>query len=333
MNVPTLDEISEAQKLVYALMSPTPQISWPLLNQKLEASVWIKHENHTPICAFKARSAVAYAAALFREESGIKGLITATRGNHGQSVALAGQRFNVPVTIVVPRGNSVEKNAAMRGQGAELIEFGKDFQESREHAQQLAKDRGLHFVPPFHRDIVSGVATYWMELLTAIPDLDVAYVPIGMGSGICAACAVRNGLNLKTRIVGVVSEGAPAYALSFEAVRRIEAPVTTFIADGMACRVPDDDALEIMVKNVDHIVRVSDDEIGRAMRIYFSDTHNTIEGAGAASLAAALKEKNSLKGKRVALIATGGNVDREVFAKVLLEKDSELQSAVGIASR
>jgi threonine dehydratase len=333
MNLPTLDEIREAQKLVYALMSPTPQISWPLLKQKLEASVWVKHENHTPIGAFKARSAVAYAAALFRDQSQIKGLITATRGNHGQSVALAGQRFNVPVTIVVPHGNSVEKNAAMRSQGAELIEFGKDFQESREHAQALAKDRGLHFVPPFHRDIVTGVATYWMELLTAIPGLDIAYVPIGMGSGICAACAVRNGLNLKTRIVGVVSEGAPAYALSFESGRRIEAPVTTFIADGMACRVPDEDALEIMVKNVDHIVRVSDDEIGRAMRMYFSDSHNTIEGAGAASLAAALKEKNSLKGKRVALIATGGNVDREVFAKVLLEKDSELQSAVGIASR
>jgi threonine dehydratase len=333
INLPTLDEIAEAQKLVYALMSPTPQISWPLLNQKLETSVWVKHENHTPTGAFKARSAVAYAAELFRQGTGIRGMITATRGNHGQSVALAGQRFNVPVTIVVPHGNSIEKNAAMRSQGADLIEFGKDFQESREHAQKLAQEEGLHFVPPYHRDIVKGVATYWMELFSAIPVLDTAYVPVGMGSGICAACAVRNGMKLKTKIVGVVSEGAPAYALSFEAGRNIEAPVTTLIADGMACRLPDDEALEIMLKHVDHIVRVSDDEIRHAMRIYFSDTHNVVEGAGAASLAAALKEQRLLRGKRVALIATGGNVDRDVFAKVLLEPAPALQSAASIASK
>src|SRR6202140_2995951 len=332
INLPTLDEIAKAQKLVYALMSPTPQISWPLLNQKLEASVWVKHENHTPIGAFKARSAVVYAAELFRQANGIKGIITATRGNHGQSVALAGQRFKVPVTIVVPHGNSIEKNASMRSQGAHLIEFGKDFQESREHAQKLAQEQGLHFVPPYHHDIVKGVATYWMELFSAIPDLDTAYVPIGMGSGICAACAVRNGMKLKTKIVGVVSEGAPAYALSFEAGRTIGAPVTTLIADGMACRLPDDEALEIMLKHVDHVVRVSDDEIRHAMRIYFSDTHNVVEGAGAASLAAALKEKRSLRGKRVALIATGGNVDRDVFANVLLEPEPALQSAASIAS-
>jgi len=332
MKLPTLNEIAEAQKLVYALMSPTPQISWPLLNQKLEASVWVKHENHTPIGAFKARSAVAYAAELFRNGGPVKGMITATRGNHGQSVALAGQRFKVPVTIVVPHGNSVEKNAAMRSQGAQLIEFGKDFQESREHAQKLARDRGLHFVPPFHRDIVTGVATYWMELLTAVPDLDFIYVPIGMGSGICAGCAVRNGMKLKTKIVGVVSEGASAYALSFEAGHIIEAPVTTLIADGMACRLPDEEALEIMLKHVDHIVRVSDDEIRYAMRIYFSDTHNVVEGAGAAALAAALKETRSLRGKRVALVATGGNVDRDVFAKVLLEAEPAFQSAASLAS-
>jgi threonine dehydratase len=332
IQLPTLQEIAEAQKLVYQLMLPTPQISWPLLNQKLEARVWIKHENHTPIGAFKARSAVFYAAQLFRNVNQINGMITATRGNHGQSVALAGQRFNVPVTIVVPHGNSVEKNTAMRSQGARLIEFGQDFQESREHAQKLSEEQGLHFVPPFHRDIVTGVATYWMELFTAVPDLDAVYVPIGMGSGICGASAVRNGLNLKTRIIGVAAEGAPAYALSYEAGRTIEAPVTTLIADGMACRTPDDDAVAIIQKNVDRMVRVSDDEIRHAMRIYFSDTHNVIEGAGAASLAAALKEKSSLRGKRIALIATGGNVDRDVFAKVLVENDAALQSAVGIAS-
>jgi len=332
MQLPTLEEIAQAQELVYQLMLPTPQISWPLLNQKLDASVWIKHENHTPIAAFKARSAVFYAAQLFRSGNDIKGIITATRGNHGQSVALAGQRFNVPVTIVVPRGNSVEKNAAMRSQGAHLMEFGSDFQESREYAQKLSQEQSLHFIPPFHRDIVAGVATYWMELFTAVPDLDAVYVPIGMGSGICAACAVRNGMKLKTRIIGVVAEGAPAYELSFNAGRNIAAPVTTLIADGMACRVPDDDALEIIQKNVDHMVQVSDEEIRHAMRIYFSDTHNVIEGAGAASLAAALKEKNFVIGKRIALIATGGNVDRDVFTKVLAERDIEHQSKMVVAS-
>jgi threonine dehydratase len=242
-------------------------------------------------------------------------------------VALAGQRYKVPVTIVVPYGNSVEKNAAMRAQGANLIEFGKDFQAAREHAGKVAEGQRLHFVPSYHRNIVKGIATYWMEFFTAIPELDIAYVPVGMGSGICAGCAVRNGLKLKTKIVGVVSEGAPAYALSFEAGRKIEAPVTTTIADGVACRVPDDEALEIIRENVDHIVRVSDKEVRAAMRTYFSSTHNVVEGAGAASLAAAIKEKSSFRGKRVALVLTGGNVDREVFAQVLLEEDSVTESS------
>ncbi|HJT71331.1 MAG TPA: threonine dehydratase [Terriglobales bacterium] len=328
--LPTLAEIAEAQKLVYALMQPTPQISWPLLNEHLGTKVWVKHENHTPIGAFKARTAIVYAAELFRTRRDVKGLITATRGNHGQSVALAGARFNVPVTVVVPHGNSSEKNNAMRSQGARLIEFGNDFQESREYAQDLAREQNLQMVPPFHRDFLRGVGTYWMELFTAVPDLDVVFVPIGMGSGICSGCAVRNGMKLKTKIVGVVSEGAPAYALSLAAGRSIEAPVTTVIADGMACRTPDDDALAIIQENVDHLVRVSDEEIRHAMRVYFSTTHNTVEGAGAASLAAALKEKDSLSGKRVGIILTGGNVDREVFAKVLVEPDPQLEPATPI---
>jgi threonine dehydratase len=315
--LPELNEIREAQKLIYSVMQPTPQISWPLLNQRLDANVWVKHENHTPIGAFKARTAVVYAADLFRKQKAIKGLITATRGNHGQSVALAGQRFNVPVTIVVPFGNSAEKNATMRAQGAKLIEFGRDFQEAREHAAELAEEQRLHFVPPYHRDIVKGIASYWVEFFESVTHLDFAYVPIGMGSGICAGCAVRNGMGLKTKIVGVVSEGAPAYALSFEAGRKVEAPVTTVIADGMACRTPDDEPLEIMRRNVERVVRVSDDEVRRAMKIYFTDTHNTVEGAGAAPLAAALKQKHLLQGKRVGLIVTGGNVDHDVFARVL----------------
>jgi threonine dehydratase len=317
--LPTLDEIRAVQNLVYALMQPTPQISWPLLNRRLGSEVWVKHENHTPIGAFKARTAIVYAAELFKHSPGICGLITATRGNHGQSVALAGTRFGVPVTIVVPFGNSVEKNAAMRAQGATLLEYGQDYQEAREYAGRLALEQGWHFVPSYHRDIVKGVASYWVELFSAQPELDLVYVPIGMGSGICAACAVRNGMQLKTKIVGVVSDGAPAYALSFEAGKKVEARVTTIIADGMACRQPDDEPLAIIGQNVDHMVRVSDDEIREAMRVYFTDTHNVVEGAGAAALAAACQERSALSRKRVGLIVTGGNVDRDVFAKVLLD--------------
>jgi threonine dehydratase len=317
--LPTIDEIKEAQDLVYAVMPPTPQIVWPLLCQRLGAEVWVKHENHTPTGAFKARTAVVYAAELFRESKSIQGLVTATRGNHGQSVALAARRFDVPAHIVVPQGNSTEKNAAMRAQGANLIEFGNDYQESKERAQKLANENGWHFVPPYHRDIVKGVATYWLEFFSAVSDLDIVYVPIGQGSGICACCAVRNGLNLRTKIVGVVADGAPAYALSFEAGHKIAAPVTTLLGDGMACRVPDDASLAVVLENVDRVVRISEEEMRHAMKIYFTDTHNVVEGAGAAGLAAALKEKDTLHGKRVGLVATGGNVDHHVFARVLLD--------------
>jgi threonine dehydratase len=315
--LPSIAEIEAAQKLVYSVMPPTPQIVWPLLCEKLGTEVWVKHENHTPIGAFKARTAVVYAAELFREASGITGLVTATRGNHGQSVALAARRFNVPAHLVIPHRNSKEKNAAMRAQGANLIEFGNDFQESKEHAEQLAAERGWHFVPSYHRNIVKGVATYWLEFFSAVPNLDVVYVPIGQGSGICSCSAVRNGMNLRTKIVGVVADGAPAYALSFEAGRAISAPVTTLLDDGMACRVPDAESLEVVLNNVDHVVRVSEEEMRQAMKTYFTDTHNVVEGAGASGLAAALKEKHLLSGKRVGLVASGGNVDHDMFAKVL----------------
>jgi threonine dehydratase len=315
--LPGLDEIRKAQELVYSVMQPTPQIVWPLLCERLGTEVWVKHENHTPIGAFKARTAVVYAAELFARPNKIQGLVTATRGNHGQSVALAARRFKVPAYIVVPQGNSSEKNAAMRAQGGHLIEFGHDYQESKEHAQKLAAEQGWHFVPAYHPDIVKGVATYWLEFFSAVPEGDVVYVPIGQGSGICSCVAVRNGMNLRTKIIGVVAEGAPAYALSFEAGRKIAAPVTTVLGDGMACRVPDDASLEVVLENVDRVVRVSDEEMAAAMKIYFTDTHNVVEGAGAAGLAAALREKDSLAGKRVGLVVSGGNVDRDVFAKVL----------------
>jgi threonine dehydratase len=321
-SLPTLDEIKQAQPLVYSVMQPTPQISWPLLCARLGTDVWVKHENHTPIGAFKARTAIVYAAELFRQPNSaniIQGLVTATRGNHGQSVALAARRFNVPAHIVVPCGNSAEKNAAMRAQGADLMEFGADFQESKEYAMRLAEERGWHYVPSYHRDIVKGVATYWLEFFSAVPDLDIVYVPIGQGSGICSCCAVRNGMNLKTKIVGVVAANAPAYALSFAAGRSVSAPATTLLGDGMACRVPDAASLEVVLKNVDRVLRVSENEIRQTMKIYFTDTHNVVEGAGAAGLAAAMQEKPQLKGKRVGLVASGGNVDHDVFAKVLAD--------------
>jgi threonine dehydratase len=256
---------------------------------------------------------------MFEESPHVTGLVTATRGNHGQAVALAAKRFHVPAYVVVPRGNSAAKNAAMRAQGANLIEWGEDFQEAREHAQVLAGQHGWHFVPSFHRDIVRGVATLWLEFFQAAPNLDTVYVSIGQGSGICSAVAVRNGLELKTKIVGVAAEGAPAYALSFAAGRSMAAPVTTLLADGMACRVPDPDALSVILDNVERIVTVSEQEIAEAMKIFFTDAHNVVEGAGAAGLAAALKEKDLLRGSSVGLVASGGNVDQAVFARVLAE--------------
>ncbi|HUL35213.1 MAG TPA: threonine dehydratase [Candidatus Eisenbacteria bacterium] len=315
--LPSLAEVRSAAEVIYRLMSPTPQYRWPLLCERLGTEVWLKHENHTPIAAFKARTAIVYAEKLLEREPGTRGLIAATRGNHGQSVALAAQRMKLDCVIVVPRGNSVEKNAAMRAQGAKLIEQGEDFQSSLEHAIQLSGELGYHLVPPYHHDIVLGVATYWLELFNAVPQLDVAYVPIGMGSGICSGAAVRNGLGLRTKLVGVVSEESPTYALSLEQKRVVESPSRTKLADGLACRRGNEEALRVMLENVDHIVRVTDAEVACAMRALFADTHNVIEGAGASALAAATKEAAKLAGKRVALIATGGNVDHDVFARVL----------------
>lgn len=317
--LPTIDEVKQAAESVYRVMRPTPQYCWPLLCERLGTEVWVKHENQTPTGSFKARTAVVYVEELMKREPGTRGLISATRGNHGQSVALAAKRFGLPAVIVVPVGNSVEKNAAMRAQGARLIEHGHDYQSSREYAAQMETELGYHFVPPYHRDIAKGVATYWLELFTSVADIDVAYVPIGMGSGACSGSAVRNGLGLKTKIVGVVSESAPAYALSFETGKCVEAPALAKLADGMSCRKPDNEPLQFMLKNVDHVVRVSEAQIAEAMRAMFTDTHNVVEGAGAAPLAAAVKEKDKLQGKRLALIASGANVDHDVFARVLLD--------------
>ena len=317
MKFPNREELDAAREIVRAVMPPTPAYAWPLLRERLGTEVIVKHENHTPTGAFKVRGGLVYFDRLNKREPNCPGVVTATRGNHGQSVGLAARNFGIPATIVVPHGNSREKNAAMRALGVDLVEHGDDFQESREHAARLAEERGLHMVPSFHRDLILGVATYWVELLEAHPGLDVVFVPIGQGSGICAAIVARALLGRRCKIIGVVSEHAPAYALSFAARRAIEAPVSTRLADGMACRTPDAESLELILAHVDDVVRVSDDQVADAMKIYFLDTHNVAEGAGAAPLAAALANPDMVRGQRVGLPLCGGNVDHDVFAEVL----------------
>jgi threonine dehydratase len=318
MKLPDRAELDAARDIVRAVVPPTPAYAWPLLRERLGTEVIVKHENHTPTGAFKVRGGLVYFDRLARREPACPGVVSATRGNHGQSVALAAARNGMPATIVVPRGNSREKNAAMRALGATLIEYGEDFQESREHAAHLAAAGGLHMVPSFHRDLILGVATYWMELFAAHPDIDVVFVPIGLGSGICSAIVARQVLGLKCAIIGVVSELAPAYALSFLAGRAIEAPVSTLLADGMACRTPDPESLAMILAHMDDVVQVSDAQVAAAMKIYFIATHNVAEGAGAAPLAAALAHPELVRGRRVGLPLCGGNVDHDVFAEVLL---------------
>ena len=318
--LPDSAAIEAAGKFIAGLVPPTPQYLWPQVVAAFGTEVWLKHENHTPIGAFKARSAAMYFQKLMQREPGCPGVITATRGNHGQAVGLAARRFKLPATVYVPHGNSVEKNNAMRALGVKLIEHGHDFQESREEAERVGARDGLHMVPAFHTDIVLGVTSYWAELFRAVPDLDVVYVPIGQGSGCCAAAAARNAYSPRTKIVGVVSAQAPAFSKSFGARRIIEAPVETRLADGMACRKPDPDALALILSNVSRVVEVTDAELAAAMRALFAMTHNVAEGAGAAAFAAAWRDRESLAGQRVGIPVSGGNVDTDVFADVLAGK-------------
>lgn len=316
-------EFETTAKTVHAVMQPTPQYNWPLLSARAGAEVWVKHENHTPTGAFKVRGGVIYVDDLLRREPDCPGVIAATRGNHGQSVACAATRRGLPSTVVVPHGNSVEKNAAMRAQGAEIVVHGADFQESLEYAQGLATERGLHMFPSLHDHLVRGVGTYAWELFSAVPDLDTVYVPIGMGSGICGVIAARDALGLSTKVVGVVAENAPAYALSFERREAISTNAADTMADGVACRVPVLSALEVIWAGADRVVTVSEDAMKAAMRHYFTDTHNIAEGAGAAPLAALLKEREAMVGKRVGLILSGGNIDRTVYQSILMEADNK----------
>jgi threonine dehydratase len=313
----TRTDLESAARLVHATLAPTPQICWPLLSERVGAEVWVKHENHLPTGAFKVRGGVVYLDHLRRSDPHVRGVIGATRGNHGQSVGFAARQAGLDATIVVPYGNDREKNIAMRALGVTLIEHGDDFQAAREHSIMLAERGGLHLVPAWDPLLVRGVATYALEWFRAVADLDTVYVPIGMGSGICGVIAARDALGLGTRVVGVVAELAPAYALSFARRTVVSTETSNTIADGIATRVPHPDALAIILEGADRIVTVSEEEIMDAMRWYFSDTHNVAEGAGAAGLAALMQEREAMKGRRVGLVLSGGNIDRETYAAIL----------------
>ncbi|MCG2668426.1 threonine dehydratase [Bradyrhizobium sp. GCM10023182] len=310
-----LTELERAHAVVGQAVPATPAHAWPLLAGRLGTEVVVKHENHTPIGAFKVRGGLVYLDRLKRERPNTPGIISATRGNHGQSLAFAAGRHGVPAVIYVPRGNSVEKNRAMKTFGAELVEHGEDFQAAREEAERRAQFAGLHMVPSFHRDLVLGVATCALELFRSAPDLDILYVPIGQGSGICGCIMARDLLGLKTEIVGVQSTEAPSYALSFAAGKIVTTETANTRADGMATRIPDADAFALICKGASRIVQVTDEEVAAAIRAYWTDTHNLAEGAGAAALAAAMQDKNKLKGKRVGLVLSGGNIDFDLFRR------------------
>jgi len=317
MTLPRLAQLEKAATLVASAIRPTPEIWWPALSARCGVEVWVKHENYTPIGSFKVRGGLVYVDDLLQRGSAPAGVIAATRGNHGRSIAFAARRRTLRATIVVPHGNSVEQNAAIRAFGAELIEHGRDFQDALEYATQFAQERRLTMVPSFDEPLVRGVATYGLELLRAVDGLETVYVPIGLGSGICGTIAAREALGLTTKIVGVVSEAAPAYALSFAARKPVSTNSANTEADGIAVRVPHPEAVEIINHFVERIVSVSDREIEQAMRAYFTDTHNVAEGAGAAPLAALIKELDQMRGRRVGLVLSGGNVDRATYARIL----------------
>ncbi len=313
-----LADLEAAAELVHRYLPASPQVSWPLLARRAGTDVIVKHENHLPTGAFKVRGGVVLADHLRRESGKGRGLISATRGNHGQSLAWAGRAFGLPVTVVVPFGNSSEKNAAMVGYGATLLEHGRDFEEAREEAQRRARTQGLVFVPSFAPELVKGVATYALELFRAEPGLDAVYVPIGLGSGICGAIQARDLLGLGTKVIGVQSSGADCYARSFAAGRMVAGNRASTHADGIAVRQPDAEATRIILAGAERVVTVSDEQIADAVRAYWTDTHNLVEGAGAASLAALVAERDMMRGRRVAVIASGGNIDLSLFRSWIL---------------
>ena len=312
-----LDELEQAAERVHRVVLPTPQYAWPKLRRRAGCTVWVKHENHTPTGAFKVRGGLVYMDRLLRSEPHVPGVVSATRGNHGQSISFAAARAGIPATLYVPFGNSPDQNASMASFGATVVEFGKDFDEAKHEAHRVAAERGLHFVPSFHRDLVAGVSSYALEFFRAVPDLDAVYVGVGMGSGICGLIAVRDLLHLKTEIVGVSAVNAPATALSFAAGKPVGTQSARTFADGIATREPVAEVVETICRGAARMVQVSEDEIAEAMRIYIDDTHQIAEGAGAAPLAALLQERQRMANKNVGLILSGGNIERARLLQVL----------------
>ncbi|MFB0921846.1 MAG: threonine dehydratase [Alphaproteobacteria bacterium] len=315
--LPTKSEIEAAAEIVYATMPPTAQYVWPLLAEAVGTTVWVKHENHTPIGAFKVRGGLVYMANLRAKKPDVRGVIAATRGNHGQSIGFAARASGIDAVIVVPEGNSREKNAAMEALGVQLITHGHDFQAAMEYAASLAVERGLEMVPSYAMELAHGVATYGLEFLTAAPEIDTLYVPIGLGSGITGSIAAREALGLTTEIVGVVAENAPAYALSFARGEAVSTNSADTFADGLACRVPAADAVPVINQHAARVITVSEDEIRDAMRLYYTATHNLAEGAGAAALAGLMQERGPMAGKTTAVILSGGNIDRALYQRIL----------------
>lgn len=313
----TFEELEWAIEVVGRHVAPTPQYAWPLLAEVAGSRVTLKHENHTPTGAFKVRGGLVYFERLVTDRPAVRGVVSATRGNHGQSLAYAGRVHGRSVTIFVPHGNSVEKNAAMRSLGAEVIERGRDFQEARDASVEHARTRGIEPVPPFHRDLVLGVATYAYELFRGSGPLDTVYVPVGMGSGINAIIAVRDLLGLETDVVGVVAEGAPATKLTFEAGVVVATDEAATFVDGVATRSPDPAAMAGVLAGAARIITVSDDAVAEAMRIVFRTTHNVAESAGAIALAGLLSEPVERRGTESAFVLCGGNVDSDQFRDVL----------------
>ncbi len=312
----TKEAFEQARDIVYGAMQPTLQHAWPLLAAELGIEVWVKHENHTALGAFKVRGGLVHMRR--RVENGqTNGVITASTGNHGQSIPFAAKREGVPAVVVVPENNSKEKNASMRALGAELIETGHDFTASKAAAERLAEERGLDMVASFQDDLVQGVSTYAQELFQAAGELDAVYVPIGLGSGICGTMAARDLMGLKTKVIGVVPQRANAYRLSFDAGQLVATNAADSFAEGMAVREPHPAAVEAINQGADHVVEVAEDVIADAMRLLFKSTHNIAEGAGAGALAALMMEQEAMRGKRVGVILSGGNIDAERFAKVL----------------
>ncbi|PCH96834.1 MAG: hypothetical protein COB83_04675 [Gammaproteobacteria bacterium] len=313
----SLEQLKQASQLVHNVFPPTPQYNWPQLSEACGCEVWVKHENHTPTTAFKVRGGIVLVDALMKSEKPPKGLISATIGNHGQSLAFAGKLAGLPVTIVVPEKNNEDQNRAIKSHGANLVIYGHDFEAARQHSLKLQHELGYRAVAPFERELVLGVATYALELFNHVNQLDTVYVPIGMGSGISGVIQVRDLLGLDTKVVGVVATGAPTFALSFAAGKIINTEQAQTIADGVKTRCPMREAFEVIKNGCDHIVQVSDNEIAQAMLQYYQATHNLTEGAGAITLAALNQEKSQMKGKKVAVILTGGNIDYQRFTQYI----------------